>query len=448
MCAQTNNCMRLLSILVILINGCVGAMPLFTSNDGGPDARPDSGIDAARDTLLEQGPDVGADVPSDAAFDVQTDSPTIDVSPGPSDAAVDVFPEVGPDAAADSGVAVSPWTAWPFLAPGGQMPLCLGLSGDGQRMVIGQRVTNSDAAADRTFTVFRAATNSWEVEQRISVGAFVPEAFSQGSWIHSCDLNGDGSVLAMGFVMGRPDPSDGAAFVATRTGTAWTLRARLNADSTQQFGEHVSLSSSGTRITVSGSSRFFAFDSADGWNVWTRESILTLVPQTSGQVYGEPGYARLSPDGNTFVANGFVMRRTGGTWSQIRDFALDGYRSGSALSRDGSRILVGRQNGQTLDFQQYSAQTFMPVGNPVAVFDSMGDQQQLLWLGIPFADGTGAYRVHRYGQSRTWLYQSDVAGNVTPLRGQVSRDWRSITSSLDGNLVVATGDGGVYTFAR
>ncbi|HUI11165.1 MAG TPA: hypothetical protein VL221_12620, partial [Bacteroidota bacterium] len=231
------------------------------------------------------------------------------------------------------------------------------LSADGNTALVGGSTDNNGAGAVWSFAGNGA---TWIPLGGKFLGADSRGNASQGT---SVAISSDGSTS----IAGGPTDSTGrgAAWVFTRSGTAWKAGEKLVADTGFSFqGRSVAISGDGTRVLVgapgagAGTGAAFVFIRND--SVWNPEGG-TL--RGSGSVdtalgAGEGTSAALSADGLTLIIGGpddnggrgaaWVFTRTGHAWLQqgnklIGTGASGPSRQGAsvALSSDGNTAIVG-----------------------------------------------------------------------------------------------------------
>lgn len=141
---------------------------------------------------------------------------------------------------------------------GDQFGWSVALSADGSTLAVGARHEDSSGASQANNTtsnsgaayVFTRAGTGW-TQQAYLKAQFPNDNDNFGS---SIGLSGDGNMLIVGAPQAdSPLVDQGAAFVFTRTGTAWSMPALVlasNPDANDWFGWQVALSSDGTTAIV------------------------------------------------------------------------------------------------------------------------------------------------------------------------------------------------------
>ncbi len=177
----------------------------------------------------------------------------------------------------------------------------------------------------------------------------------------SISLSADGNTALIGGP--RDNEEAGAAWVFTRSGSAWAQQAKLTAGaeaaSGAHFGRSVALSADGNTALIGAPNvgkggTVWVFTRSG--STWTEQAALTGAGES-----GDPWFGRsvaLSADGNTALVGGFVDHsdvgaawvfvRSGSTWTQQGEKLIGAGESGAgefgwsvALSADGSTALIG-----------------------------------------------------------------------------------------------------------
>jgi len=300
------------------------------------------------------------------------------------------------------------------------------LSGDGNTALVGAPHDSGEAGAAFVFT---RSGSAWTQQAKLAVGKVEGSNF----FGRGVALSADGNTALVG------DPgkgsNTGAAWVFTRTGTTWTEQQRLTGAGevgAGQFGRSVALSADGTTALVGA----FA-DSANvgaAWaftrsgSVWTQQGSKI----TGGEEAGPGWFGRsvaLSTDGSTGVIGGNNdNHKAGAVWVFTR--------SGSTWAQQGSKLTGGEESAGG------------ELGAAVAV---SGDGSTALAGGSGQEEGSGAaWAFARTGA--TWAQQGSKltgGGEVGPgLFGY------SVSLSSDGAsaIVGAYADnskaGAAWVFAR
>ena len=205
--------------------------------------------------------------------------------------------------------------------------------------------------------VYSRSAGMWSQQTKL-VGIGNTGQAEQG---YSVALSADGNTA----ILGGPDDngSIGAAWVFTRSGTAWSQQSKLvanNAIGAAEQGVSVGLSADGNTAIVGGfgDNRFagaaWVFTRAD--TTWSQET--KLIGAGNAGPAGQGRSVALSADGNTAIVGGFddnfsagaawVFTRSGTAWSQQGNKLVGMGAAGVAsqgisvsLSSDGNTAIVG-----------------------------------------------------------------------------------------------------------
>jgi hypothetical protein len=292
----------------------------------------------------------------------------------------------------------------------------------------------------------------------------------------SVSVSGDGNTILVG------GPSDnnsaGAAWVFTRSDGVWTQQAKLvgtGAISTAGRGSSVALSADGNTAVVGGTRDNSGMGAA--WvftrtgTAWTQQAKLVGTGAVGGFVLQGSAVA-ISADGSTVIVGGpqdnsgigasWVFRRSGGLWAQeakligLPALSNTGQGHAVALSGDGSTASVCGFNGNRVWVFTRGGAGWAPQGTLVAPSGTNRGRSVALSASGDLAvfvdsDATGqvtSVPVYTrtdglWTQGEPNLVCSDPAGGVMQ---------RAVALSGDGSTVVAAGSvnadgqGGVWVF--
>jgi IPT/TIG domain len=238
----------------------------------------------------------------------------------------------------------------------------LALSADGNTALIGGR---SDHQQKGAVWVFTRSGGKWTQQGPKLTGG---EAVNDSMFGESVALSAEGNTALIGGT-GDGEYSAGAAWVFTRSGSAWTQQGPKLTGAGEvpsekwnggQFGGSVALSADGDTALIGGA----------GDNAWTGAAwVFTRAGETWTQqgekltASGESGEGELgdglalSADGNTALIGApgdsgqagaaFAFTRSGETWTQQGEKLTDGkigegwFGIGLALSGDGNTAIIG-----------------------------------------------------------------------------------------------------------
>ena len=275
------------------------------------------------------------------------------------------------------------------------------LSIDGNTALIGAPYDNNGTGAAWVFT---RSGSTWKQRAKLTGSGESRAGASFGSGLA---LSGDGNTALIG---GPADHGNiGAAWVFTRSGSAWKQRAKLTAKRTGReatylqpsFGSSATLSANGSVALIG--APYDGYESAGStWvftrsgTTWKQRAKLTGI----GGIVGEFGASvALSSDGATAligapdsagasVGSTFVFTGSGSTWKQRARLTGKGetgsgpeFGGAVALSGDGKTALVG---GDYDDIQVGAAWVFTDSG-------STWKQQGAKQTGVAEAPGGGEF---------------------------------------------------------
>jgi hypothetical protein len=270
----------------------------------------------------------------------------------------------------------------PFVQQGSEItglgPLCGyhldALSGDGNTALLGNLCANGRAGAAWVFT---RSGSTWSQQAEL-----VPtDRVGAAEFGEDVALSADGNTALVG---GEHDNSGrGAAWVFTRSGSTWTQQGpKFAGGALEKCGVSVGLSSDGNTALMgchggTGSVYFFTRSSStwtqqgprvavsagiaaalsgDGNTALVTGSGATLLVRAGstwsqqGPSLSVPGSGRggasLSADGNTGLAGGSVIVRSGTSWTVQQHLTTS--HQGEALSADGNLALLGATGGPVL----------------------------------------------------------------------------------------------------
>lgn len=189
--------------------------------------------------------------------------------------------------------------------------------------------------------------------------------YSNNTWVQQSTLSAGGGALSVAIsddgntaVIGAPNScSGGAAYVFTRSGSAWvqqpTVLTPSDGGENDNFGANVAVSGDGNTIIATAPVKgdygaFYVF--ACNNNTWTQQY------EYQGSVEIDLSYAgsvAVSGDGNTAVVtindandnlgNAYVCTRNGGEWEQLQQLFTSSRHlcSSAAISENGNAVIIG-----------------------------------------------------------------------------------------------------------
>jgi N-acetylglucosamine kinase-like BadF-type ATPase len=239
------------------------------------------------------------------------------------------------------------------------------LSGDGNTALIGAIGEGTGAADAGAVYVFTRSGGTWSQQQKIQAS----DAQAYDSFGYSVSLSSDGNTALIGARYEDTGATDaGAAYIFIRSGGTWTQQQKIQAsdpETSDQFGNSVSLSSDGNTALIGARSEDTGAADAGAAYVFTRSGVTWSQQQkiqASDPETGDSfGYSvSLSSDGNTALIGAryedtgaasagaaYVFILSGGTWTQQQKIqasdpeASDSFGNSVSLSSDGNTALVG-----------------------------------------------------------------------------------------------------------
>jgi uncharacterized protein (DUF2141 family) len=240
------------------------------------------------------------------------------------------------------------------------------LSADGNTALVGAPQDASVGAAIGIAVVFTRAGGAWSEQQRIagSNNGMFNHGGAQGT---SVALSADGNTAAVGDTgYNNGEPSDGAVWIFTRSNGVWSQQgAGLIGTNATSGGSHqgqsVALSADGNTLLEGGpADNGGGASSGAAWvftrsgSAWSQQSGKLFLSASSATQQGQS--VALSANGNVGIVGApgsgpgqvFVYARSGGTWSQqggsLQGTGGDGNTAQGtsvAVSADGNTMLEG-----------------------------------------------------------------------------------------------------------
>ena len=317
-------------------------------------------------------------------------------------------------------------------------------------------------------------------------------------------ISNDGSTAIVGARLEDPNnqPSAGAAYIFTRSGTTWSQQAKILAGDIgqqDQFGTTVSISSDGDTAIVGspregtgGAYAGAAYIFTRSGTTWSQQRKIQASDKQGNDYFGES--VAISSDGDTVIVGAkhedtgandagaaYIFTRSGTTWPQQAKLqasdrqSSDYFGKSVSISSDGDTAIVGSYMEDTGVANAGSAYIFTRSGttwsqqakiqaSDQASSDNFGDQVAIssdgdtAIVGTYFQEDAGetntgaAYIFTRSGT--TWSQQAKLKASDREDSDNLAR---SISISSDGNAVIlgASGEdtggssaGAAYIFTR
>jgi len=181
-------------------------------------------------------------------------------------------------------------------------------------------------------------------------------------------LSSDGNTALIGadFKVINGNTRQGAAYIFTRAGAAWSQQTRLtdaNGGEYSWFGIAVALSADGRTALVGADGTGAIVFTASG-GIWTQQSLLT-IPDASLS-FGNN--IAISADGSmALLEDGYTFKRCGNTWLEGMRLQTDedpypyGFGLAVSLSHDGTIAMIGAPYATVGNNQKQGAAYFFPI---------------------------------------------------------------------------------------
>ena len=270
--------------------------------------------------------------------------------------------------------------------------------------------------------VYARSGAAWSLQAQLSA----PAGDDPSEFAKSLAIDGDTAVVGGSLV----DGGAGAAYVFTRTGTSWTLAARLSGDDgSPTFGDSVAIE--GTTVLVGDYWQNKAYVFTRSGSGWDRQALITSSQIAEGDKFGDAVFlsgdtALIGASGDDVgdygpdVGSAYVFVRSGAEWVQqgfLRGFGGAAGLSGDiALTRRGS-ISVFARSGTTWN---PAPRIFEPGG---AVYGAaLADKTLLVGTrSIPDDTGESQYAVQAARLVRDVIPPAVEASPSTVKRGRLTR---------------------------
>lgn len=344
----------------------------------------------------------------------------------------------------------STWSQQAKIQPAGvnydhRVGHAVAVSSDGDTVAISAPGDSESFYFSGAVYVFTRSGSTWTQQAKLKAS----DAAAYDALGDSVALSSDGNTLAVGAANDSNSSvaNNGSVYIFTRSGSAWTQQARVNASDVEElasFGESVALNSDGNTLAVGSPYDNGAMDADMGsayiftrsGSTWTQQAKVVATGGAMDDRLGDS--VALSADGNTLAVGA-------------------GYRDAGAVA-DAGAVYVFTRSGST-----WSQQARLDAGDQSAsdIFGrsvSISSNGNLLAISSDFDDnsgGTNAGSVYLFSRSgSTWTQQSRLqAGDAAAS----DRFGASVALSADGGTLAVgasmddnsggTNSGSVYVFA-
>ena len=257
------------------------------------------------------------------------------------------------------------------------------VSKDGATAVIGAPGILENGTKRGAAYVFARSGTTWTQQQKLIPGEGEPG----DSFGFAVALSADGTTAVIGaaaITLYEEIPATNAAYIFTRSGTAWTQRQKLTGGDTAHgdgFGYAVAISGDGTTAAIGapakngGTGEAYVF-ARDG-DRWAAPQGVTASDAAGRDNFG--GALAMSGDGGTLVIGAgdkdggvgaaYVFARGGATWSERQELVADDAAAKSyfgiaaAISTDGATAVVGASGHAVGDYTPGAAYVFARSGD-------------------------------------------------------------------------------------
>ena len=196
---------------------------------------------------------------------------------------------------------------------GDNFGVSVSISSDGNTVVVGARTEGTGGSA----YIFTVSGTSWSQQAKIQAS----DAQSSDNFGVSVSISSDGSSVIVGANTEDTTATDaGSAYIFTRSGTSWSQQAKIQASDAEggdHFGFSVSMSDNGNYVIVGspqeGSVAYFAGASyifTRSGTSWSQQAKIVGSDTSGGNRFGYS--VGISNDGD-FVISGALYANTGGS---------------------------------------------------------------------------------------------------------------------------------------
>ena len=256
-----------------------------------------------------------------------------------------------------------------------------GVAISGDTAVVGANAYGATVGGPGAAYVFVRSGNSWALQQKLTAS----DGATDDAFGSDVAISGDTIIVgAFGDTTGA-NTGQGSAYIFVRSGTAWTQQQKLTAGDGagfDNFGYTVSIAgdtavagSPGSNIGANGD-QGAAYVFTRSGTAWTQQQKLTAADGLAADVFGNSvGLAGdtvvvSAPEdttgGNIQQGSAYVFTRTGTVWTQQQkltasDATIYDY-FGFSIAVSGDTVVIGTQEDIGTSFQQGSAYVFTRSG--------------------------------------------------------------------------------------
>ena len=365
-------------------------------------------------------------------------------------------------------------------AAGDTFGLSVAISGDS--VVIGASGDDDGGSRSGSAYVFTRTGSSWSQQDKLTAN----DAAANDSFGHSVDISGDSVVV--GSYKDDDDGADsGSAYVFTRSGSSWSQQDKLTANdaaANDQFGVSVAISSNTVVVGAhqdddGGADSGSAYVFTRSGSSWSLQAKLTANDAAAGDRLGwhvaisgdSVVVGALHDDDNgTSSGSAYVFTRSGSSWSQQDKLTANDAAAndtfGASVAISGDSIVVGAVQDDVVGTSSGSAYVFTRSGTSWSQQDKLiaGDAEagdsfgrsvaisgDSAVIGATGNDDSGSNSGSAYVftfSGTSWSQQDKLTANDA-----AAFDSFGISVAISGNSVVVGTDlndnsGSAYVFTR
>ena len=262
-----------------------------------------------------------------------------------------------------------------LASDGGDFGQSVAISADGNTVLIGSRTQDTFPTEDNGAAyIFTRSGSTWVEQQKI----LTSDIESNDQLGFSVAISADGNTVLIGTRNESTSPNsfNGAAYIFTRSGNTWVEQQKILASDRQDFddfGFSVAISADGNTVLIGAVSEDTSPNANNGaayiftrsGSAWTEQQKILSSDAQDFDDFGSS--VVISADGNTVIvgassegtspnfSNGaaYIFTRSGSTWTEQQKILAsdrmngDNFGSSVAISADGNTVLIGAVSEDT-----------------------------------------------------------------------------------------------------
>ena len=235
------------------------------------------------------------------------------------------------------------------------------ISNDGNNAIVGANAQDTGGTNAGSAYIFTRSGTSWSQQAQIQGS----DTSQHDGFGNSVSISSDGNTVVVG---ARTEGTGGSAYIFTVSGTSWSQQAKIQASDAQSidnFGVSVSISSDGSSVIVGANTEdTTATDAGSAYiftrsgTSWSQQAKIQASDAEGGDHFGFS--VSMSDNGNYvivgspqegsvayFAGASYIFTRSGTSWSQqakiVGSDANGGHRFGYSvgISNDGDFVISG-----------------------------------------------------------------------------------------------------------